>query len=110
MWHPDGVRMITGNPFVLPTWHPDGVRRIQSLSRKNRHGMGAGATAQNRGSARPKAGLSGLRLRAGRGVQRSVCLRNEGTPRLEAHPLREAVRWADVLGLDFLVTFGSSQK
>ena len=34
----------------------------------------------------------------------------ESTPRLEAHLLRKAVRWAIFFGLDFLVTFGAMPK
>ena len=39
------------------------------ISTTHRHGLGAWATAKNRGSAGPRAELSGLRLRAGRGLR-----------------------------------------
>ena len=75
-----------------------------------RPGQGAQAEAKNRSSGRPKDGLKGLSLRAGRGVQRSVCLRNEGTPRLEGQPFRTAVRWADIFGLELLHRFSFKRK
>ena len=80
-------------------------QRITNKSRKNLHGLGAWAEAKNRSSACLKAELSRMRLTAGRGVQRSVCLRNEGTPCLEDHLLREAVGRPLFLALIFCLLF-----
>ena len=80
------------------------------LCRTHSTGLGAWATAKNRSSACPRDGLKGLRSRAERGASRSVCLRHEGTPRLEAQPFRTAVRWVDIFGLELLVLFFPREK
>ena len=83
-------------------------------SRDRRPGMGAWATADMRGSARPRGGLSALSVRSGAtrklSAAGSVCLRNEGTPRHDAQALRTTVRQADHVGLDLFGSFSIDGK
>lgn len=72
--------------------------------------MGALAEAQNRGCARHKAELRGVRFMAGRDAFGGAFAFVESSPRREAHHLREDVRQADILDLDLLVLLDQAKR